>query len=355
MRRNGRRTFVSSNSGCERNTAPDAQVGATMTTTPNRDQTAPSWMVWAALWTVYIVWGSTYLAIRVSVETLPPFLAGGVRFLIAGALMYAFLRVRKGRDGMKISGNELRSAAIVGSLLLLGGNGLVMTAEQEVPSGLASLIIASTPLWVVLYRYLARDNVSRGTLIGVGVGFIGVAVLVLPGDRPEGVSLGGILLLLIAAASWGNGSFLSSRIEMPKDPAVSTAYQMLLGGTALVLVGLVVGEVGSLDVGEFSTRSILALTYLVFIGSLVAFTAYVWVLQHAPVSKVATYAYVNPVIAIFLGWFVLSEEITPSIFIGASIIVASVAFIVRKESTPKPSEDVIEAPARGLAGVDVSG
>jgi drug/metabolite transporter (DMT)-like permease len=311
-------------------------------------------MVWGALWIVYIVWGSTYLAIRVSVETLPPFLAGGVRFLIAGALMWLFLRVRKGREAMRIAPNELRSAALVGTLLLLGGNGLVMWAEQDVPSGLASLIIASTPLWVILYRALARDNISRGTLVGVAVGFVGVGVLVLPGDRPDGASLTGILVLLMASASWGNGSFLSSRLDMPRDPAVSTSYQMLLGGGALTLAGLALGEVGGVNVSEFSVRSIVALTYLIFIGSLVAFTAYVWVLQHAPVSKVATYAYVNPVIAIFLGWLVLSEEITPSIFIGAGIIVASVAFIIRKESGKKPVPDVLDAPARGLVGADAS-
>ncbi len=309
-------------------------------------------MVWAALWTVYIVWGSTYLAIRVTVETLPPFLAGGVRFLVAGALMWTFLRIRKGKEAMRITRSQLRSTLIIGMLLLLGGNGLVMTAEQEVPSGLASLIIASTPLWVVLYRYLARDNVSRGTLVGVAVGFVGVAVLVLPADRPDGASLWGIFLLLIAAASWGNGSFLSSRIEMPADPIVSTSYQMLLGGAALALTGLVLGEFRGLDAGEFSTRSIIAFSYLVFIGSLVAFTAYVWVLQHAPVSKVATYAYVNPVIAIFLGWFVLAEEITPAIFVGAGIIVTSVAFIIRKESASKAVPEAVKTPSGELAGAE---
>jgi drug/metabolite transporter (DMT)-like permease len=311
-------------------------------------------MVWGALWIVYVVWGSTYLAIRVTVETLPPFLAGGVRFLVAGALMWVFLRIRKGKEAMRVASNELRSAALVGSLLLLGGNGLVMWAEQDVPSGLASLIIASTPLWVILYRALARESISRGTLAGVAVGFLGVAVLVLPGDRPDGASLTGILVLLMASASWGNGSFLSSRLDMPRDPAVSTSYQMLLGGAALTVAGFALGEAGRVNVAEFSTRSIIALTYLIFIGSLVAFTAYVWVLQHAPVSKVATYAYVNPVIAIFLGWLVLSEEITTSIFLGAGIIVASVAFIVRKESTPKPVPEVIDAPARGLAGADAT-
>lgn len=323
-------------------------------TRPSTYSDAPSWMVWAALWTVYIVWGSTYLAIRVTVETLPPFLAAGVRFLIAGILMYGWLWFRKGSGGMRVTRSQLACTGLVGALLLLGGNGLVMIAEQDVPSGLASLIIASTPLWVVLYRYLARDDVSRGTLVGVAVGFVGVAALVLPADRPDGASLGGIFLLLIAAASWGNGSFLSSRIDMPRDPAVSTAYQMLLGGLALLVLGALRGELAGLDIEAFSTRSIVALVYLIFMGSLVAFTAYVWVLQHAPVSKVATYAYVNPVIAIFLGWLVLSEEITVSIFGGAAIIVASVAFIVRKESAPPSDGEAVDAPAQGLAGADVT-
>lgn len=311
-------------------------------------------MVWAALWTVYIVWGSTYLAIRVTVETLPPFLAGGVRFLVAGALMWAFLRVKKGRDAMRVTKRQAVSAAIIGALLLLGGNGLVMIAEQDVPSGLASLIIASTPLWVILYRYLAKEKISRGTLAGVAVGFAGVAVLVAPGDRPGGASLMGIFLLIVAAASWANGSFLSSRLEMPDDPAVSTAIQMLLGGTFLALGGMMRGELSGIDVEAFSLASVLALVYLIFIGSLVAFTAYVWVLQHAPVSKVATYAYVNPVIAIFLGWIILSERVTPVILVGAAIIVASVAFIVRKESAAAPAEtESVDAPAQGLAGADV--
>ena len=312
-------------------------------------------MVWAALWTVYIVWGSTYLAIRITVETLPPFLAGGARFFTAGVLLWIFLRIRKGKEAMRITRAQLRSTLMIGMLLLLGGNGLVMSAEQEVPSGLASLIIASTPLWVVLYRFLARDNISRGTLIGVAIGFMGVAVLVLPADRPDGAPLSGIFLLVIAAASWGNGSFLSSRIDMPSDPLVSTSYQMLLGGVALAVAGLVLGEFGGLDAGEFSTRSLIAFVYLIVVGSLVAFTAYVWVLQHAPVSKVATYAYVNPVIAIFLGWFVLSEEITPAIFVGAGIIVASVAFIIRKESATKAVPEAVDPPSGELAPAEARG
>jgi len=304
-------------------------------------------MVWTALWIVYIVWGSTYLAIRISVETLPPLLAGGIRFLFAGALVYLFLLWRKGRDAVRVTKDELIGAGFVGTALLLGGNGIVMVAEQYVASGLASLLIATVPLWVILLRTLARDNVPRGTLGGVFAGFAGVALLVLPGDRPDGAPLGGMLLLILAAAFWAPGTFYSRRVALPKDPFLSTSIQMLLGGLALVVSGLVRGELSGLRIEEFSARSLIAITYLVVFGSLLAFTAYVWVLQHAPVSKVATYAYVNPVIAVFLGWAVLSEELTAYVLGGAAIIVSSVAFIVRKESQP----DAVDAPEMGAPAV----
>ncbi|HYI44280.1 MAG TPA: EamA family transporter [Actinomycetota bacterium] len=304
--------------------------------TPQQD--APAWMVWAALWTVYIVWGSTYLAIRISVETLPPLLTAGVRFLIAGLLMYVFLLVRKGSSGVKITRPQLLGATFVGTALLLGGNGIVMIAEQYVASGVASLLIATVPLWVILLRAVAKERVPSGTLWGVLVGFVGVALLVLPGDKPDDAPVTGMLLLVLAAAFWAAGSFSSRRLPLPPDPLLSTAAQMLTGGAVMLVVGLGRGELGSVVVEEFSTRSLLALAYLIFIGSLVAFTAYVWVLQHAPVSKVATYAYVNPVIAVFLGWIVLSEEITPFVLAGAAVIVSSVAFIVRKESQHEKTE-----------------
>jgi drug/metabolite transporter (DMT)-like permease len=289
-------------------------------------------MVWAALWIVYIVWGSTYLAIRISVETLPPLLAGGVRFLVAGMLLYGFLLIRRGYRAVAVTRTELIASTAVGTALLLGGNGIVMIAEQYVPSGLAALLIATVPLWVILLRYLFRDWVPRGTLVGVIAGFVGVALLVLPGDRPDGAPLGGMLLLILAAAFWASGSFLSRRLQLPRDPLVSTGVQMLTGGLVMLVAGVVRGELPTVDPSEFSTRSLIALAYLVVIGSLVAFTAYVWVLQHAPISKVATYAYVNPVIAVFLGWIVLSEEITGFVLAGAAVIVSSVAFIVRREA-----------------------
>ena len=313
---------------------------------------APGWMVWAALWVIYIVWGSTYLAIRVTVETLPPFLSAGVRFVIAGSIVYAVLAVRRGLKAIRITRREFAASAFVGAALLFGGNGLVSVAEQEVSSSLAALIIASTPLWVILLRTLAGDKVSRGTLVGVALGFVGVGVLVLPGNEGNGANLAGLLLLVIASASWAAGSFFSSRLPLPKDPFVSTAAQMVSGGLILVGAGGVTGELSGLDPSSFSGASLAGLAYLVTIGSLLAFTAYVWLLQNAPISKVATYAYVNPVIALFLGWLILSETMTASMLVGAAVIVSSVAFIVSKESAPaRPEADEADAPAEAaLAG-----
>ena len=294
---------------------------------------APGWQIWTCLWIVYVVWGSTYLAIRVVVETMPPLLSGGVRFMLAGAILFVVLLARGGREGVRFTRAELVSALIVGTLLVTGGNGLVMVGELDVPSALAALIIASVPLWVVLYRRVAGEAIATGTLVGVAVGFVGLAVILLPsGSNDEVTSWVGLLLLCIAAPSWALGSFLSKSRPLPSDPFLSTSLQMMLGGLTSLIAGLGRGEAGDVDLGSFSSDSLIAFVYLIAIGSLVAFTAYVWLLQHAPVSKVATYAYVNPIIAIFLGWAILSEEITVSIVAGAAIVVASVATIVRKES-----------------------
>jgi drug/metabolite transporter (DMT)-like permease len=309
---------------------------------------APGWLVWTALWIVYIVWGSTYLAIRVVVETLPPFLSGGVRFLIAGTILYAFLAIKRGVSTMRVTRRELVSCALIGTALLLGGNGLVLVAEQQIASGLAALLIATVPLWVILLRKLTGENVSRGTLFGVAVGFVGIALLVLPGESATGADTTGVILVLIAALSWAGGSFISGKLTLPKDPFTSTAVQMMCGGLSLTIAGLVTGEMVSLDIAEFSSASLWAQLYLITIGSWLAFTAYVWLLQNAPISKVATYAYVNPVIAIFLGWALVSEEITATVLIGAAIIVGSVAFTVRHESPPEAAEE--PEPAGVLAG-----
>jgi drug/metabolite transporter (DMT)-like permease len=307
----------------------DAAVGAGT----SREGRAPGWQIWTGLAIVYVVWGSTYLAIRVVVETMPPLLSGGVRFMTAGAILYLVLLLRNGRERMRFTRAQLISALIVGTLLVTGGNGLVMVGELDVPSALAALIIASVPLWVIVYRRVAGETIATGTLVGVAVGFVGLALILLPaGGNDEVESWVGLLLLCIAAPCWALGSFLSKRRELPADPFLSTSLQMMLGGLTSLIGGLMRGETGDVDFAGFSADSLIAFVYLIFIGSLVAFTAYVWLLQNAPVSKVATYAYVNPIIAIFLGWAILSEEITVSIIAGAAIVVASVATIVRKES-----------------------
>jgi drug/metabolite transporter (DMT)-like permease len=305
-------------------------------------------VVWAALLTVYIVWGSTYLAIRVMVETMPPLLSAGVRFAVAGAIFLTVLRARGGAARVRIAPAQAGAAALVGTLLCFGGNGLVTVAEEDVPSGLAALVIGAVPLWVVVMRLLDGERVPRGTLAGVAVGFAGLAVLVLPGDRPENAPLAGMLLLVLASVSWAAGSFYSRRMDLPADTLVSTALQMLLGGAAMGIVALAAGEGGEVDLGAFSTRSALAFLYLIVVGSLLAFTAYSWLLRNAPISTVATYAFVNPVIAVVLGALILSEEVTATVALGALAIVLSVAGVVRKESTAggRPAEPPASAASR---------
>jgi drug/metabolite transporter (DMT)-like permease len=293
---------------------------------------APGWMVWMCLGIVYVVWGSTYLAISIADETMPPLLTSGVRFMLAGAIVWVVLRVRRGRERMRVTGEQVVSCGIIGALLVAGGNGLVMVGELHVPSGVAALIIASVPLWVVVYRWIGGERVPGATLAGVALGFAGVALLLLPGGSGGDTRFLSLMFLVLAAPCWALGSYLSKRRALPADPFLSTALQMMLGGAVSALAGMSSGELADVDVGAFSGRSLASFAYLIAIGSLVAFTAYVWLLQHAPISKVATYAYVNPVIAIFLGWAILSEHVTATIVAGAAIVVASVAGIVRRES-----------------------
>lgn len=285
-----------------------------------------------ALATIYLVWGSTYLAIRVMVETMPPLLSAGARFVTAGVLLLGFLVLRNGWGRLRITRRELVAATGIGVLLLFGGNGLVTVAEQAAPSGLSALIIAAIPLWVIVLRLLARESVPAATLAGVGVGFLGILVLVVPSDRPDDAPLWSLLILVGAALSWAVGSYLSPRVPLPRDVFVSTGAEMVLGGAALLLLGGLIGEIGDVHVDEISGRSLAGLLYLIVAGSLLAFTAYVWLLQNAPISTVATYAFVNPVVAVFLGWLFLSEELTLAMVLGALAVVVSVAFVVRRES-----------------------
>jgi drug/metabolite transporter (DMT)-like permease len=288
--------------------------------------------VWTGLWIVYIVWGSTYLAIRVMVETVPPLLGAGARFFVAGAVMLAVLALHR---SVRPTRAQLVSALVVG-LLLPGANAVVTVAEQEVPSNLAALLIGSIPLWVILMRRAAGEAVSRASIAAVLVGFAGVALLLRPGEQSEGASLLALAACVIAAVMWASGSFASPRLRLPGDPLVASGWQMLLGGLVITVVGIVAGELPEVDPEAFSLRSVAALLYLIAFGSWLAFTAYAWLLQNAPISRVATYAYVNPVVAIVLGWLILDELITPITLVGAAIIVASVALVIRIESTRRP-------------------
>jgi drug/metabolite transporter (DMT)-like permease len=300
---------------------------------PAAVQTAPSpSLVWLCLGIVYVVWGSTYLAIRVAVETMPPLLMGAARFTTAGVLLYAVARARGAPSVRTLSRRQIGACWLVGSLLAAGGNGVVNVAEQYIPSSLAALVISSVPLWVVLMRRATGESVPRLTLVSVAIGFGGVALLLLPGGATHVGKPIGFVLVLLAAFSWATGSFTSRKLPLPPNALLSTAVQMFGGGITLLVAGLAFGESSDVHPDRFSTDSLLAFAYLILIGSLVAYTAYVWLLQNAPISKVATYAYVNPVIAIFLGWSILSENVTATMLLGAVVIVCSVAATVRRES-----------------------
>jgi drug/metabolite transporter (DMT)-like permease len=271
------------------------------------------------------------------VETVPALVGSGARFLLAGAVFAVWLRVRRGAGALRVSRAELAGCAFVGVALLLGGNGLVAVSEDAgTPSGLAALVVASVPLWVVVFRRLWGERVSVVTLGCVLVGFVGVALLLLPGERPDDATVGGVLIVVGAAFSWAVGSFASGRLSLPADPIRSTAWQMLCGGGAMLGAGLLAGEGGDVAFGAMSWESIAGFFYLVVAGSLVAFTAYTWLLRNAPISQVATYAYVNPVVAIVLGALFVGEELTVVVVAAAVVIVASVAGTIRQEA-PRPA------------------
>jgi drug/metabolite transporter (DMT)-like permease len=276
--------------------------------------------VWTALWAVYIIWGSTYLFIAIAGETIPPMLAVSTRFLAASAIMATIVLVRGGT--LRAPPIALASCVLVGALLP-GANAVLFYAERDVPTGLASLIIASVPLWVVLIRLVLRERQSKHVLIGVGTGFAGVAVLL----QPEGGATSlGIGLCLLSAVMWALGSVASARLPMPSNPFAATTWVMLFGGLLMLPFGL--AQTGGLAI---SAGSVLAWVYLVTIGSVVGFTAYTWLLASAPLGLVSTYAYVNPVVAILLGVAFRNESVTMRILVGAAIVVGSVAMVVRQE------------------------
>jgi drug/metabolite transporter (DMT)-like permease len=302
---------------------------------------ASALLIGVALGVVYLVWGSTYLAIRITVEDMPPLPAMAWRFLTAGLVLGAVLAIRKGPRALAIRPRELLACATMGVLLPAGGNGLVSVGEDHgAPSGLTALLIAAVPLWVVCYRLL--------TVAGVVLGFGGLSWLVASAGLDGSVPLGACLLVVGATLCWSFGSWSSTRLGLPADPFVATAWEMVFGGAALFVMAMVSREPLVLHA---SARSWLAWGYLVTFGSLLAFTSYVWVLGAAPISLVATYAYVNPVVAVFLGWAVVGESVTWAIVGGGAVVVASVALVIGSErsgsarrASPRPDAGSVPEP-----------
>ncbi|MBY9074008.1 EamA family transporter [Nocardioides sp. WL0053] len=301
-------------------------------------------LVVMALGAVYVVWGSTYLGIRIMVEEAPPLTSGGLRFMTAGILLGAVLALRGGLRRLAVTPRQLAGAAFLGLMLPMLGNGLVSVGENMgAPSGVTALLIAVVPLWIVVFRTVGGDRPGPLSLLGVLLGFAGLAYLVLAGHGAEGaISLPAAALILFASTCWSVGSFVQPRLWLPQDVFVTTVYEMICGGTIMVLVGLVAGERFT---GDYSARTWLAFGYLVVFGSMVAFTSYVWLLSNAPISLVATYAYVNPVVAVFLGWLILAEPVTGPIVIGGGVVVLAVAIVItaeRPRRKPLPDTPVPE-------------
>ncbi|MFL6129287.1 MAG: EamA family transporter [Mycobacteriales bacterium] len=291
----------------------------------------PGSRVWVALGIVYVVWGSTYLAIRFAIETMPPLLSAGIRFVLAGLILLAVVVAVGRRAALRVSRAQAGTAAASGVLLLLGGNGLVSVAEQRVDSGLAALLVACIPLWIVVLRSALGDRPGLATAGGVVLGFAGVALIFLPGDSGE-TDLGYAALCVLAALSWAIGSLLVTRRPVPADPLALVTIEMLAGGAALLVAAAGHGELAGFSVAEVSGKSWLALGYLVVFGSLVAFTAYVWLLGNAPVSLVSTYAYVNPAVAVLLGVLLAGERLTGATLAGGLVVLAAIAVVVTAES-----------------------
>jgi drug/metabolite transporter (DMT)-like permease len=306
-------------------------------------------LVLAALLVVYVVWGSTYLGIRILVEEAPPLVSGGLRYMSAGVLLAILLSARSGVRRMRVTSRELAGAAFLGLMLPMLGNGLVSVGEDRgAPSGVTALLIAVVPLWIVLFRVLSGDRPGPLSLFGVLLGFGGLAFLVFAGQSAGARDLPLVAagIIVLASLCWSIGSFAQPRLTLPRDVFVTTVYEMLAGGAVMVVVGLLLGERFTFD---YSARIWLTFGYLIVFGSMLAFTAYVWLLSHASISLVATYAYVNPVVAVLLGWLVLREAVTLPVVVGGGIVVLAVAIVItaerprRKPLPETPAPETVEA------------
>ena len=308
----------------------------------------------AAFFAVYVFWGSTYLAIKYAIETLPPFLMAGSRFLLAGSILFIWARLSKDYEAPKWE--HWRTSFIVGTLLLLGGNGAVVVAQHYIPSSLAALLVATEPFWIVIlsWVWLNGGHPTWKVVFGLAVGFAGVWLLI-SGRASTGLDEGGfgewigVVAVMIGALSWATGSIYGLRATTPRSSILGSGMQMISGSASLLLVGLIRGEWSTLDPNAVSTASLFGLGYLIVFGSLVGFTAYSWLLKNARPSMVATYAYVNPVIAVLLGWLIAGEAMTGQMMFGAGVIMGSVVLITSQshdepdKKTPEDTHDSIPA------------
>ena len=311
--------------------------------------------VMTAFLLVYFFWGSTYLAIRIAVEHIPPFMLGGTRFLTAGVLMLAYCALTGRKVALSLA--EAWRLAYIGVLLLTGGNMLLAYSEEVLPSGLAALIVATVPLWVALIEgfILKGDRLRGWGWLGLFLGIVGLVVLiwpqfapmVIPGSSPASAAQNSGMLfasgvLLLGSLSWSIGSIVSRRSSLSVGPIVATGWEMIFAGGVNLIISLVHGD---LHTTQWTARGISAVVYLIIFGSWVGFTAYIWLLEHVPTPKVATYAYVNPVVAVFLGWLILHEQVDRYIALGTVVIVAAVALVTssKLKLSPAPKKQVLPA------------
>jgi drug/metabolite transporter (DMT)-like permease len=276
---------------------------------------------------LYFVWGSTYLGIRYAIETIPPLLMAGIRFIIAGGLMYSW-GVLRGHE--RPTRAHWKSATIIGLMLLLVGNGGLSWSEKLIPSGVAALLVAVSPLWFVLLEWMhggIRPN--AGVFLGLFLGTLGILVLIDPADLVGGldVNIAGALVLLASSVCWAVGSIYSKRASLPSSPAIANGMEMLMGGVGLLVVGTLIGEWSSFQPAAITTRSVLAVGYLVVFGSIIGFSSFVYVLHHTTPARASTYAYVNPIVAVLIGWSIGGEALGGRVFLAAALIIAAVAAI----------------------------
>jgi drug/metabolite transporter (DMT)-like permease len=303
----------------------------------------------AALWlnmlVIYVVWGSTYFGIAVAIETMPPFLMAAIRFALAGAILLAWDLLRNPDARRMPTSRQLLDSFIVGGLLLGIGNGFVVFGEKTVPSGIAAILIAMMPLWFAILGWLYfRDKLPKVVAFAIAVGFAGTALLIWPvGQGANSFDPVGILILLIAPLGWAHGSLYSiKKATLPSSGFTASGLQMLAGAIVTGIEAVIAGEPAQFHPDHISTNSILAVVYLVFIGSMLAFTSYAWLLKNAPLSLIGTYAYVNPVVAVFLGSVFLHEQITVRTIIASAIILVAVAIIVAVRARLASSGQAIE-------------